>query len=110
MCFFQIFSGDEHINLRQDAPLYKDKLWGRAISIVYNQILRARIIRHKWRRRLPHYLKEVKEAYEAEQAVSTTSPESDPRGVHLGFDAASEPFDAEGWRTKHCGNSSLATR
>ncbi|RCV06894.1 hypothetical protein SETIT_1G200000v2 [Setaria italica] len=64
----QIFSGDEHINLRQDAPLYKDKLWGRAISIVYNQILRARIIRHKWRRRLPHYLKEVKEAYEAEQS------------------------------------------
>lgn len=74
MCFFKILSEDECTRLERDAPRYKDKLWKRAVLQVYNQILQARKIRHKWLSRLNYFLKEAEEECKAEQVMSSADP------------------------------------
>ncbi|CAN6233157.1 unnamed protein product [Urochloa humidicola] len=70
----KIFSEEEHISLERDAPKYEDKLWRRPILVTYNQIVRARMIRNKWLRQLPYYLKEAEGASTAEQVMSSADP------------------------------------
>uniref|UniRef100_R7WA63 Uncharacterized protein n=1 Tax=Aegilops tauschii TaxID=37682 RepID=R7WA63_AEGTA len=68
-----VFSRDEFFKLVHHGPLYEGKILKVPCKIAFDQMVSARGLRNKTLPLLAHYVREAREAYEADQALMSSS-------------------------------------